>query len=111
METQKATVYFETDVGGFAKMEGHLADHGYTKYAQFARAAFFVMKPKGKQKFRKWVKGYSPTYFIVKGWNHPDMPTPSEYIAFSGASENNFNLFVESLNADIIADYRTGVFN
>lgn len=117
----KATVYYTGEFGGFQKIEGHLYNHGRTKYAQYNNAAFVHIKPKRKRKIWGITQGYNPTLFIVEGWGHPEIrdvgsvtsSTPDATITdygmmFGDTRKSIFNQFIDKISrtTDVLGDYR-----
>lgn len=119
------TYYFKSEFGmGISKIEGKLIDIGFEKYAQYDKAFFISLIPKGKKNGLKFRQTYNPFAIVIAGIGHPDPEdtmkvvsekddvtvSTSKHLSFS---ENwilefnaKFNKYLESQKENIIADVR-----
>lgn len=126
MTKQAVTVYLKGEfMGNIQKIEGYLIDTGRMPYAQYRDAPFVDIKPRRKQKVRRYRQTFQPYMVIVEGWNAPDPDgifgapvtetagltvQKGRYAAFDEGWQKDFDAVLDKAIAGglkVVADYRT----
>lgn len=123
MKKDLITVYM-SGAFGVTKYEGTLLEFGTRKYAQYEKAPFVTMVPKGKRKPIVIQKTYRPYIVILDGIGHPEMSEvfsvvsetkdmlvrTTRYSSFSEdwikESDIAIDAYIEKVEAKVIADFR-----
>lgn len=76
MTNKKVVTLYMSGAFGVQKLEGSLVEFGTKPYAQYPKAPYVVLIPKGKRKPIGILKGYAPYMVLLEGVGHPDVFDP-----------------------------------